>query len=201
MDDRYPGYDVMAKRHTPSWNETTRRVIDQRLASPRHPRFLTGPEWNTLKAICARIVPQPSDRPPVPLAAMVDGKLFHNNTDGYRHHHLPPLRDAWRRALAALNEEAQARYGTAFAELSTAEQDALLHQMQAGDLRDPAWDDMPCQTFFAERLLHDIVNAYYTHPTAWNEIGFGGPASPRGYVRMGFNRRDPWEAAEAHVRR
>ena len=28
------------------------------------------------------------------------------------------------------------------------------------------------------------------------EIGFGGPASPRGYVRMNFDRRDPWEAVE-----
>jgi len=35
------------------------------------------------------------------------------------------------------------------------------------------------------------------HPASWNEIGFGGPASPRGYVRMNFDRRDPWEAAEA----
>jgi hypothetical protein len=41
------------------------------------------------------------------------------------------------------------------------------------------------------------VSAYYGHPTAWSEIGFGGPASPRGYVRMNFDRRDPWEAAEA----
>ncbi len=40
----------------------------------------------------------------------------------------------------------------------------------------------------------DICGAYYSHPFAWNEIGFGGPASPRGYVRMDFNRRDPWEA-------
>src|SRR5262252_10658338 len=39
--------------------------------------------------------------------------------------------------------------------------------------------------------------AYYMHPTAWSEIGWGGPASPRGYVRMDFDRRDPWEAAEA----
>jgi hypothetical protein len=28
-------------------------------------------------------------------------------------------------------------------------------------------------------------------------MGFGGPASPRGYVRMGLDRRDPWEAAES----
>jgi hypothetical protein len=46
-------------------------------------------------------------------------------------------------------------------------------------------------------VLLDIVSAYYAHPTAWNEIGFGGPASPRGYVRMGLDRRDPWEAVEA----
>ncbi len=57
---------------------------------------------------------------------------------------------------------------------------------------------MPGQLFFKERMVHDIVAAYYAHPTSWNEIGFGGPASPRGYVRMGFNKRDPWEAAEAH---
>ena len=41
-----------------------------------------------------------------------------------------------------------------------------------------------------------VTDAYYAHPTAWNEIGFGGPASPRGYVRLDKNRRDPWEAAE-----
>ena len=49
----------------------------------------------------------------------------------------------------------------------------------------------------AARCCTTSSRAYYAHPTAWNEIGFGGPASPRGYVRMGFDRRDPWEAAEA----
>jgi hypothetical protein len=38
---------------------------------------------------------------------------------------------------------------------------------------------------------------YYSHPHSWSEIGFGGPANPRGYVRMYYDRRDPWEAAEA----
>ena len=55
---------------------------------------------------------------------------------------------------------------------------------------------MPPATFFKQRMARDIVHAYYAHPTAWNEIGWGGPASPRGYVRMGFDERDPWEAAE-----
>ncbi len=36
MRERYPGYDVLAKRHTPSWNEKTREVVDRRLAIDPH---------------------------------------------------------------------------------------------------------------------------------------------------------------------
>jgi hypothetical protein len=50
--------------------------------------------------------------------------------------------------------------------------------------------------FFRHELLRLIVEIYYAHPAAWSEIGFGGPASPRGYLRLTANRRDSWEAAE-----
>jgi hypothetical protein len=197
MPERYPGYDVLAKRHTPSWNEATRRVVDQRLAMPRAPRFFTEDEWLTLTAVCDRIVPQPKHRPPVPLAAMVDRKMAEDLTDGYRNYRLPKMQEAWRRGLHALDAEARARHGGRFHSISEQEQDSLLRQMQQGELEGPCWGGMPAQLFFSDRVLHDIVAAYYAHPTAWNEIGFGGPASPRGYVRMGFDRRDPWEAVEA----
>ncbi|HZD88840.1 MAG TPA: gluconate 2-dehydrogenase subunit 3 family protein, partial [Pseudolabrys sp.] len=52
------------------------------------------------------------------------------------------------------------------------------------------------QSFMRHVLLREIVGIYYAHPDAWSEIGFGGPASPRGYVRLAENRRDPWEAVE-----
>jgi hypothetical protein len=160
------------------------------------PAMFLPDEWLTINAICDRIVPQPKDRPPIPVAALVDEKMAKNRTDGYRHHRLPKMQDAWRRGLRALDQEAQARHGGRFHAISVAEQNALLQQMQKGALDNPAWDGMPCKVFFSERMAHDIVAAYYAHPTAWNEIGFGGPASPRGYVRMGFDKRDPWEAAE-----
>ncbi len=197
MSDRYPGYDVLAKRHTPSWNEKTRQVVDRRLAIPREPRFFSEPEWKTLVAVCNRIVPQPPDRPPVPLAAFVDAKLLADRRDGFRPAKLPPQQEAWRIGLAALDDAAGAAHGRRFHELAAADQDALLKQMEAGTLTGPAWRGMPSSAFFAKRVLPDITSSYYAHPTAWNEIGFGGPASPRGYVRMGFDRRDPWEAAEA----
>jgi hypothetical protein len=196
MSARFPDYDVLAKRHSPSWNEKTREVIDARLALSREPRFFTAGESRTLEAICGRIIPQPADRPAVPLAAMIDDKLYCDRRDGYRDHRLPPLRVAWRRGLAGIEGEAQRRHNVGFHELDAAEQDALLRMVQDGMIPGD-WDGMPPAVFFAKRLMFDIVTQYYAHPIAWNEIGFGGPASPRGYVRMNFDRRDPWEAAEA----
>jgi hypothetical protein len=197
MPDRFPGYDVLSKRHSQSWNDPTRRVIDQRLAISPDPHYFTEVEWLTLTAVCDRIVPQPRGRPPVPVAAMIDHKMANDLTDGYRHHRLPKMQEAWRRGLRALDEEAMTRHGPRFHAISAAEQDALLTRMQRGELHHDAWHEMPCNLFFSRRVAHDIVAAYYAHPTSWNEIGFGGPASPRGYVRMGFDKRDPWEAAEA----
>ena len=198
MPDRYPGYDVLRKRDTPSWNDKTREVIDARLALPDEPRFFTWTEWAMVRAACDRIVPQPDARPPVPTAALLDAKLHGNDTEGYRNVRLPPLREAWRRGLQALEAEAQAAHQAGFAALTLRQQDALLRQMQQGDLSGAAWGEMPPAMFFSERFAHDIVEVYFSHPTAWSEMGWGGPASPRGYVRMGFNRRDAWEPAESH---
>lgn len=197
MADRYPGYDVLAKRDTPSWNAKTRAVIEARLAVPRAPNFFTADEFATLEAVAARIVPQPATREAVPVAALVDHKLVQDRQDGYREHGMPREREAWRRALAALDAEARTAHGRLFRDLSADAQDALLARIAAGEAHDPAWSGMPPKTFFRHRLLTDIVRAYWSHPTAWNEIGWGGPASPRGYVRTGYDARDPWEAAEA----
>lgn len=193
---RYPGYDVLSKRNTMSWNEQTRRVVDERLAVPRDPRFFTEDEFITVNAIAARLVPQPSGRPPIPVAALVDHKLHVGRADGYRQAGLPREREAWRRGLRAIDAEARRAYGGRFSEISALEQDTLLRRMQEGELHDAAWDGMPAKAFFKHRLGHDVVLAYYSHPAAWSEVGWGGPASPRGYVRMDFDERDAWEAVE-----
>ena len=200
MPERYPGYDVLAKRDSPSWNEQTRRVIDERLAlDPDQHAFFTDTEWPTVRAICARILAQQNGKAgEVPLATMLDQKLAKNARDGFREPRLPPPREAWRRGVLALNAESVARHGRRFHELTPALQSQLLELCQQGELRDPAWGDMPPAQFFSKRLLHDVVADYYAHPIGWSEIGFGGPASPRGYVRMDYDRRDSWEASEAH---
>jgi hypothetical protein len=199
MTDRFPGYDVLSKRGTMSWNPQTRAVVDARLAiDPEAHTFFAAVERETLKIICRRIIPQPPNRErPVPLAAMVDEKMATNAADGYRDSRMPSMGEAWRRGLAALEAEAMARHGRSFAALEGAEADGLLTAAQQGLLTNAAWGGMSAELFFRQRIIPDIVNAYYAHPTAWSEIGFGGPAAPRGYVRLDFDRRDPWEASEA----
>jgi hypothetical protein len=197
MAERYPGYDVLAKRTTPSWNAQTRRVVDQRLAVPRDPRFFTAAEFKTLDAIAMRITPQSPRRPPIPVAALIDDKLVRKRYDGYRAAGMPREPEAWQRGLRAIDAEAQALRGVAFVALDGRRADEVLRMVEAGEAHHSAWGGMPPATFFRQRLLSDIVHAYWSHPMAWSEIGWGGPASPRGYVRMGYDRRDPWEAIEA----
>lgn len=192
----YPDYDVLSKRTSPSWNEQTRAVINHRLAIGGEPKFFTADEFQTVQALAERIVPQPTTRPPIPVAALVDDKLHHNKEDGYRRAGMPRQDEAWRRGLQALDAEARHAFGSRFRDLTGQDQDTLLERMQKGELKIAAWGGMPSDAFFKTRMAHDLVLAYYAHPTAWSEIGWGGPASPRGYVRMDFNERDPWEAAE-----
>lgn len=45
MSERFPGYDVLDKRNTPSWNDKSREAIDARLALAHEPRFFTADEW------------------------------------------------------------------------------------------------------------------------------------------------------------
>lgn len=194
---RYPGYDVLNKRGTPSWDPITRKVLEQRLATPLQPRFFECKQWAAVNALCSCVVAQSSDRQAVPVAAMLDARLFENQGVGWRDARLPHLREAWRIGLAALDAESRAAHDVTFAELKRDQQMALITAMQRGELHDAHWQGMPPDLFFRERVLADLYGAYYSHPTAWSEIGFGGPANPRGYVRLGKDRRDPWEAVEA----
>lgn len=194
---RYPGYDVLAKRDTPSWDTLTHQVIAKRLAAPQTPRFLTAAQWSAADALCRRIVPQTGEPDAVSLVAHLDAKLFADHGAGFRDADMPYMREAWQWALDAIDVEATTRHGRRFDTLDDAAQDALITLMQRGELGGDHWRGMDPQAFFKRRVLVDVPPLYYSMPKAWNEMGFGGPASPRGYVRLEGDRLDPWEATQA----
>src|SRR3546814_16667027 len=78
MADRFPDYDVLAKRDTPSWNNQTRAAIDKRLALLEERSVLTDRQLQTLRAVAGRLVPQPEGRPPINTVAIVLDKIAHD---------------------------------------------------------------------------------------------------------------------------
>lgn len=197
---RYPGYDVLSKWNSPSFDDSTRRVLTARLDAVPPRRHLDEEEWALLEAVNARLLPQPERTHPIPITPWIDAMLFDDRGEGYRHPDVPPLREAWRRGLAAVQDEAQRRHARRFADLGAAEQDALLQALSDDQAESPLWRSVTpgyARHFFTDYLLKTAAGIYYAHPEAWNEIGFGGPASPRGYVRLGLDARDPWEGKEA----
>jgi hypothetical protein len=196
----FPAYDVLDKWDSPSWNDQTREAVRQRIEDLPPRRFLSEDQWSLLEEIVARLVPQPEREDPVPIVPWLDDMLHHNHTPGYRYADMPPMREAWRQGLDAIAAEALDRHDKDFAKLSPEDQDALLADVQHNRVDSGIWGDLPAGGFFLHHLLKQTVGIYYAHPDAWSEIGFGGPASPRGYARLGFSERDPWEAKETDVR-
>ena len=196
---RYPGYDVLDRWSAPDWDDQTRAAVRRRLEEVPEIHFFTGEEARTLAAVAERIVPQP-DRDgagKIPIVPWVDEKLYKDERDGYRYEELPPQREAWQLGLKGIDETAQALFGgKSFAELDPLSQDVVLTHIARGDAPGETWKQLPAARFFKSVLSITVVKIYYAHPAAWNEIGYGGPSSPRGHVRKWEGGVDPWEAQE-----
>ena len=195
---RYPDFDVLEQAG--HWDEVTRRVVLARVREVPPIRFFTAAEARTLRVFCDVVTGQDSE-PRVPVLEMVDDKLHAGRLDGFQHAGLPDDRDVWRLAARGLDEQARARGAEHFAAASPEQRTAIVTALHGGDLRDGVWADLPAAKAFGV-LMRAVLSAFYSHPWAWNEIGFGGPAYPRGYARFGSPHldgaeREAWEGAPA----
>jgi hypothetical protein len=192
----YRSYDVLAKWDTVSFDDRTRDVVRRRLHEVPSRRFLSGEEWTLVEALVEQLMPQRDRSRPIPITPWIDDMLHANRGEGYRHEGSPSLRETWRAGLAAIDAESLHRHGRRFTDLDENGRNALLQSIQREDVDTDGWRAIAPKKFFIDILLKTVAGIYYSHPSAWSEIGFGGPASPRGYVRLGFDRVDPWEAQE-----
>jgi hypothetical protein len=192
MVGRYPDYDVLA--NSENWDAATRTVVQGRLGEPPQMRFFTESEQPTLRALCDVATAQDGD-PRVPVAEMVDEKLAAGRLDGFRYADMPSDPDTWRLVLRGLDESARTRSGAeSFGTCSTEEQEAIFAAFVAAKLDGATWDELNVSRAFSV-CMRAILSAFYSHPWAWNEIGYGGPAYPQGYMRMG-----PTSVLEPHER-
>jgi len=193
MVGRYPDYDVLA--NADNWDEVTREVVLQRLDRSGPLRFFSEDEEPTVRAFCDTVTAQDRD-PRVPVVEMVDRKLAERRFDGYRFEGMPDDDQTWRTVVKGLDEVAQRRYGRRFGDLDRDAREAVCEHMSQGALEGGVWDCMSSKRAWSV-CTRAIVGAFYSHPWAWNEIGFGGPAYPLGYMRLGPGMPEPHERPEA----
>jgi hypothetical protein len=186
MHGRYPDYDVLEQaRH---WDEATRRVVLARVHEVPPIRFFGAAEAATLRALLDTVLAQDGE-PRIPVLEMVDAKLHARNFDGWRQAGMPDDGQVWKVVAAGLDEAA----GRPFATCPQAEQLALCQAFSRGELEGAAWEGVEVEQAWGV-VMRIALSQFYAHPWAWNEIGFGGPAYPRGYARLGIGMREPWEA-------
>lgn len=193
----YPGYSALSQQAF--WDEATRRVVLDRVSHTPPIRFFTPKEAALMEAVCARLLPQ-DDRDSahrIPLVPNIDDRLFAGRIDGYRYEDMPSDGDAYHLGLRGIEEIARAMYGKSFEECAPFEQDSVLRTIHddAPPAGEDIWRRVPPKLFWS-LLMRDVIEVYYAHPWAWDEIGFGGPAYPRGYMRLEGGKPEPWEKDE-----
>ena len=108
---------------------------------------------------------------------------------------MPEDGQAWRDSLRYLDADCQAASSCVLAEATVDEQRAVIQAVQ--DLGAKDWHGLNAAHVWSLWTRY-ACTAFYAHPLAWNEIGFPGPAYPRGYKNPGVDAREPFEVADAH---
>ncbi len=193
----YPGFSTMSQKNF--WDDATRKVVTMRVEQPPPIRYFTPEQASFWRAVFDHLIPQ-HDRTPerrIPLVGPLDERLYRNRGVGYRYESMPPDREAFQLGEEAINAESRESYKGDFVDLPHRQQELVLKAIHDGK---PAaakeiWKQMSVRRFW-QLLMQDALEAYYSHPWAWDEIGFGGPAYPRAYTRLERGEPEPWEAEE-----
>ena len=189
-NDRFPGFAAAAQ--APHWDAVTAGVVLSRLGRPRDIRFFTPAEEAVATALSDRLLGQDGE-PRIPVVEMIDARLAEQETDGWRYADLPEDGQAWRDTLRHLDADAQAKFARPFARCSADEQRDLIQAVQ--DAGSGQWHGLNAAHVWSLWTRY-AATAFYSHPWAWSEIGFPGPAYPRGYKNPGVDAREPFEVRD-----
>jgi hypothetical protein len=196
MHGRYPDWNVLDEAD--HWDEVTRKVVMERVEKVPDIRFFTAEEAAALGVLCDLLLAQDRE-PKIPVLNMIDAKLFAGELDGFHYADMPDDRETWRRVAAGLDAAAVQHGSIDFAGASAEVQDLVVNAFAKGELHGQVWDELPPSLAW-KVVTRGALGAFYSHPWAWNEIGFGGPAYPRGFARLGLGQRESWEGAPAFER-
>lgn len=205
MESRYSGFSVLDEADR--WDAHTRTIVEKRLQPSKEPRFLTDHEWTTLTQLAKHLLFEDRKEILAFVVSHIDQRLYDRKGEAQRKPTLPSEDVLVRIGIKALDLIATARYDKSFHACDTDSQFDLVSTLQLGKLEAATGDDPspdlspwmdpkksgPMQKALFKKLLGLMVDAHASHPTVWSEMGYAGPAYPRGYYRIGTGLTDPWE--------
>lgn len=192
IQSHYPSFHVLDEQE--AWDDHSQRIVLSRLEPARSLRFFTAAEAGLVRRICSLLVHDETPDVLDYIVAHLDDTLHQSPGEGQRKAGIPPGPALIRAGLNAVAQGAQQVYGSAFEQLATEDQKHYLQQISAAKAEPPTvWGATPQREWF-DKLLTLTVESYCSHPSVWSEIGYAGPAYPRGYVRTQLGQLDPWEA-------
>jgi hypothetical protein len=191
---RFPGFDVLDQSE--HWDPVTSGVVLGRGGLAPDIRFFTPTEEGVAIALCDGLLAQDATdaESRVPVVKLIDSRLAEQETDGWHYDDLPPDGQAWRDTLAFLDADAKEQFGTGFATCRSDERDSLIQAVQS--LGSDPWHGLNATRVWSLWTRY-ACTAFYSHVSAWNEIGFSGPAYPRGYKNAGVDKLEPYEVHDA----
>lgn len=162
---------VIAALNGPAVTAPTRTALLSRLDAHFERQFLSEEEFARLRAVAVRLVPH--DPAEMDLSGLIDQRLHHKLSDGWRYADTPADGLAYQGLLSALPGN--------FEQLSEGEQDAALHMLQA---------DQP-HPF--EDLLAELTEGFMAHPLTQYRFGYAGFMDAPGWPRVGPNELEARE--------
>ncbi len=188
----YPSFKVLDELD--AWDDHTQSIVNARLSPPKPNRFLNAKEEELLTGICGLLM---HDSSPDVLSFVVDHideTLQSSPGESQRKAGIPAGKDLIRNGLRYLDQTSESNYSASFQTLDPTVQIEMLQSIGEGKM-DPILDSNgTIQKAFFQKLMSLTIESYCSHPKIWSEIGYAGPAYPRGYVRAQLGQLDPWEA-------
>ena len=192
---RFPGFNVLDQ--SSHWDPVTTGVVLDRIGMAPDIRFFSPGEQAVATILCDHLLGQhdePTPEAKIPIVNLIDSRLAEQQTDGWHYHDMPADGQAWRDTLAGLDAEAHERFDSGFAACSADQQTSMIQTVQ--DRGSDQWHDLNAKHVWSLWTRY-ACTAFYSHPSAWNEIGFSGPAYPRGYKNAGVDKLEPFEVHDA----
>lgn len=171
-----------------AWDEETQSTVKKRLSSETGESaqsfiFLNSRLGYTLERIINELIYQPLGHENIKIAETIDRSLNHGKS-GVRIGSNPWRGEFYRQGLDQFAQELERELGEVYAKETFAQFIKSIFERHKTDFLGR----------FLRQVLSEAAEIYYSHPAAWQEIGYPGPAYPEGYYHLECDKTEKWEA-------